>query len=697
MKSGTFHRRWLPVILLAAGMLRASLPAAHAEEPQWIKFNTLRSSPFFDPQEPVFSLFWLPVIIGEPTLGVEVDASTEKVSAGGASSTYDHLFIAPTVGLRTSGSIYHPDLLAFDLNGEFGWGWDKMRVSSGGTSQSVNESEDLLRYLAQITLLAAKPYNATFFAAQDHTFRDYGSFDTFTVDSSRYNGHFTWDVSSFYLNAELGYRDETDTGLNNSSEVREKYFNFSGIQRRPFGQTTLTYRLNNFDNTVNSGSRISTLNQSVGLSDSETFGARKQITAATGAAFSQSTYGGQRTETVSGNENITDNLRPHLDSFLLLNGSHTRFSPVDANNAQGSAGLRHQLYESLVSRVDVHGSYSDASGPGSSSSNDRYGAGLSENYTKRIQSWGRLAVSTGIVGDHEDDRTSGGILTIFDEAHQIYLPSSVNYHPVYLNFPQVIAASIQVSVGGQILSPTNDYLIVPSGQLTEIRLVDPPSATVAPLLQGPSHDYLNVTVTYQTTAPENASFESLNAIAQIRLDLFGKFGVYGRVNWLDNNAPPEVLTQTLTDLVGGADYHWRWFRDGAEYENYDSNFSRYQALRFYQDFDFQPAAASALSVDFNENFYQYPGGRSQDQYQSLTRYNVRLLTSLACFVEGGASWQDALGTEQLVGTARTGLTWSRGKLSVRTGYEFNSQSTTSGSFSQDLVKHRLYLYVKRTF
>ena len=675
MKSGNFHCRRLLAVLLVAGMALALMPSARAQETQWIRFN------------------------GPPQVstGVEVDGSTETVTVGGASSTYDHLFITPTVGLRTMGSIYHPDLLTFDLNGELGWGWDNMSVTSGGSRQSVNESEDLLRYMAQFTLLAAKPYNATFFAAQDRTFRDYGSFDTFTVDSSRYGGHFGWLVGTFNLNAELGYRDEKDTGLNDSSEVKEKYFNFTGIQRRQSGQTTLTYRLDNFDNTLNSGNQLSTLNQSVGISDAETFGARRQITAATGAAYSQSEYGGQQTETESGSENINDNLRPDLDSFLLLNGSHTRFSPIDANNAQGSVGLRHQLYESLVSRFDVHGSYQDDSSPSSFSSSDRYGVGLSENYTKRVQSWGRLSIGAGIVVDHEDDKSSGGVLTIFDEAHQIYLPTSPNYHPVYLNEPQVIASSIQVNAGGLVLSPTNDYLIVPSGQLTEIRLVTPPSATVAPLLQGPGHDFLNVTVSYQSTAPDNASFESLNATAQIRLDLFGKFGVYGRMNWMDNNAPPLVLTQTLTDLIAGADYNRRWLRAGAEYENYDSNFSQYQAWRFYQDFDFQPSAASSLSVDFSQNFYRYPNDRSQQQYQGLTRYNVRLLASLAWFVEGGASWQDTLGTEQLLGSARTGVTWTRGKLSLRTGYEFNGQNTSSGAWSEERVKQRVYLYLKRTF
>jgi len=66
-------------------------------------------------------------------------------------------------------------------------------------------------------------------------------------------------------------------------------------------------------------------------------------------------------------------------------------------------------------------------------------------------------------------------------------------------------------------------------------------------------------------------------------------------------------------------------------------------------------------------------------------------------VEGGYSIQDVLGTEELLGSARTGLSWSRGKLSVRTGYEYNSQYTSSSQWTQELVKNHFYAYLKRTF
>jgi hypothetical protein len=334
----------------------------------------------------------------------------------------------------------------------------------------------------------------------------------------------------------------------------------------------------------------------------------------------------------------------------------------------------------------VHGNYQDYSGSGNSSTYDLYGLGSSENYTKRLGPWGRLTLGGQVNADHQDQNSYGDILTTIGESHQLFLAGI----PVFLSRPDVIQSSVVVLGPGNIPTQLNvDYTLVQVGDLTQIQLV----GTSAVL-----HDGGTVTVTYESTSLFTASFDSLNASAQIRLDLFGKFGIYGRLNWLDNNAPPQVLTQTLTDLIGGADYSWRWLRTGAEYEDYDSNYNQYHALRCFQNLNFQLTLASTWGVTLNQSLYHYGSGGEQDQYQFLTRYNVQFLSSLSWFVEGGYNLQEVLGTEEWMDSARTGLTWSRGKLSVRTGVEYNSQNISSPNQpSQKYMASRVYLYLKRTF
>jgi hypothetical protein len=661
--------------LLVVGVMQRLAPWARAEDPMWFKLD------------------------GTPqaSVGLELDDSHENNRVGSTTSTYDQLFITPLVGLQTSGSIYHPNLLAFNLDGELGWGWDRTTSTSPGSKQTQNSNQDVNRYLAQINLLQAKPYNASFFAAQDHTYENYGSFDTFTVDSTRYGGRINEETDTLSLNADFGYRNENDSGFNDNTEISETYLNFIGIQKRQAGQTTLTYRIDQYDNTLNSSNSLSSLTQSVGASDSDSFGHNKQITATTGVAYSESQYSGQQLDAANATENVSFHHTPKLDSYLMFNFSTYQLHPSTANNLQGSYTVRHQLYDSLTSSPDVHGSYSDNSNPTSSSSTDRYGVGLYEGYTKRLTSQARLTAGLGFIVDHEDDYSTGDVATTIDEPHQLYLPTSPNFRPVYLDKPNVVPGSIQVTSGGSQLVDGTDYQVIPSGQLTQIQLIVPPSAHVLSLLGGNPAAALPVLVTYQSDSLNNASYEIYTASAQFRVDLFQRYGVYGRLNWSGNNAPAGTVVQSLTDVVFGADYNWKWFRAGAEVEDYNCNFTHYQAARAYQSRNFRLDDKSTLGVNFNQSFYNYSSGGTQSQFLALCRYNLQIFASLAWYVEGGGSAQDILGTDSFQGAARTGVNWSRGKLSVRAGYEYNNQYTATGSWSQDLVKNRIFLYMKRVF
>ena len=670
MNWGDFQRyRWLAG-LSVAGFTAGFAPVLRAQDTQWFRLNG----------------------VPQVSVGVDAEGSTERTKIAGGSSTYNDVSVTPLVGLHTTGSIYHPNLLTFDLGGELGWGWDNMSSSGSGANQTRNESAELLRYLAEFNFLANKPYNASVFAAQDHTFSDYGTFNTYTVDSTRYGGRMNWTGGDFTLNADLGYRNQTASGLTDTSETTETYLNFLGIHKRKFGQTTLTLHANALENTLNYGNSLDTTSWAVGLSDSETFGQRHQISAGTGLNYSQSEYSGQQIDTLNASENLTINHRHNLDSYLMLNFNQSELRQITSTRVQGTVGVRHQLYDSLTSSLEGHGTHELDTAAGGNSTYDLYGLGLSENYTKRLQSWGRLAMGIGVVVDHQEQNSPVGLQTWFDEPHTIYQSASLIYHKEFLAHPRV--SNVMTVQSGSYTLPASDYQLVPSGELTEVQLVATPSIGTASLM---SNGSLAVTITYQSQSLGSSAYDTFSSSAQIRLDLWNHFGIYGRLNWLDNNAPPEVLTQTLTDLVGGVDYKRKWFRTGAEYESYDSNFTQYQALRFFQNFDFALSEASALGFDLNEIFYHYPDNGDQSQYQFTARYNARLPMSLDWYLEGGGLYQEISGTKQLQGVARTGVSWSRGKLSARVGYEFNSQSTESGGFTEERVKHRFFTYLRRSF
>jgi len=633
-----------------------------------------------DPNEPT------PVRLNrtEWSLGMEVDGMSEVVKTDGGKTTHDQISYGPVIGLRRRGAIYHPNLISFDLNGEAGWSWLDDKLTGPGSNNSRHENGDLWRYLAQVNFLPGKPYNGIFSASRNETYRNYDAFSTYRVKIERYGGRANWKTGSLDLNIDSAYRDEHSSGINGTTDLSETYVNFSGTQTRNSGQTTLTYRYDEFDNVVNGGDSLTSVSHSVGASDSETFGSRRQGTAVTGASYSRYEYFTDATDTVTANENVTFQHTPDLESYLNLNFSDSSMGSVSATQFQGESGVRHQLYESLTSTLELHGSYDDSSSSTGSTSNDRYGVGLHENYTKRVAPWGRLTIGGAIIVDHEDHDSVGGILTTLNEPHRIFLNNVT-----YLNNPRVLTATVQVRSASGIPATVNvDYRLVTSGQLTGIQLLIGSTSL---------HDGDSVLVDYQSDSLYTATFESFNGSAQIRLDLYNKFGIYGRINWLDNTAPAEAQTQTLTDLVGGADFTWRGFRLSAEYEDYDSNFSKYQAWRFYQSYMWQSSDTSTLNLDFNQIFYDYPDTGTQEQYQFVARYNAQLLFSLAWYAQGGYSFQHVAGTDQDNGLASTGLTWSRGKLSLRTGYMYNYQLTTSSSNEERREQNYFFAYLKRTF
>ena len=656
--------RWL----LRLGVLLGAVPAFgqsnDPDEPQWLRLDTPNAM---------------------MDVGVDVEGLNENLSQSGPSSNHHYLSVIPLVGGSLQGSIYHPNLVSFDMSAEggYGWMWDTT-TSDPGTTTVRNEKQNLLRFFTQINFLDSKPYHAAFTAAQDHTYRNYDFFNTATVDTLRYNGLMSWKTGGFDLVANAGYRQEQSSSLNGYSSIADTYLNFNGTHTRDSGSSALVYGFDQYANQLNAEPVQNSVNNYISISDSETFGSRKQINTTAGINFSEYEYFAAKTDSVNANGHATVNHTPDLDSFCTLNYTHNSVDPAVSSIFQGVVGLRHRLYESLLSTLDVHGTTDNSSSRGNSIANDRYGVGLREDYTKKLGDTSRLNVGGGIIIDHEDHETTGMVLTTIDEQHTLFLTTSPSYRPAYLNNPRAIPSSIQVRTQTGIPATLNlDYQLIPVGELTEVRLII--GSTV--LQNGGA-----VMVTYQSLPPPSSSYQALNGFAQIRFDFFNLFGVYGRLNWLDNNAPPSVMAETLTDVVAGADLSWRWARAGAEYEDFNSNFAQYKDWRFFENFSFQPGETVTLGVDFNQIFYQYPDGRRNNQYQFIGRFNSQLTPWLWWNVEGGYYKQSIFGDEQNLVAARTDLTCGRGKLNLKTGYQYNYQQTRQQGGDPEL-RDRNYFYV----
>src|SRR5262249_7497567 len=125
----------------------------------------------------------------------------------GTSVTHDHLFVGPSLGFNAFGSIYHPNLLTYNINSEGAYGWARDSFS-GSSSSSRYEWDYLCRYDAISDLLDNKPYHASGFAGYDHSFRDNDFFSQVTVDTWRYGARSIWQAGSWTFNADYTHHDE---------------------------------------------------------------------------------------------------------------------------------------------------------------------------------------------------------------------------------------------------------------------------------------------------------------------------------------------------------------------------------------------------------------------------------------------------------------------------------------------------------
>ena len=210
-----------------------------------------------------------------------------------------------------------------------------------------------------------------------------------------------------------------------------------------------------------------------------------------------------------------------------------------------------------------------------------------------------------------------------------------------------------------------NYTVTQNGQITYITLV---AGTLIPL-----NTSVYISYTYSSSGTGSGSYDTMNEIFQIRMDLWdGLLGLYGRVNAIQNSGWAGLVLNNLTSYAVGADTAWHFLRAGLEYDVYDSNLSTYNSVRLYQNLSFRPSPVSQLSFGFAESWTTYSGNNSSEQqmYSFINRYHRTLSRHWGFDLEDGVSQQNGGGTDQTLVTVRPGLEFAKGKFSLRMGYDF---------------------------
>ena len=656
--------RWLPGLVLALLADESVAQRLGSGEPRWIEIYSMQGS-----------------------LGIFAEGAAETSKSGGGDTLrYQRWFVGPSIGINSQGAFYHPNLAQWSLNGEFSPGWYEEKSNASGPQSKRSEFDWLNNFDARINLLSEKPYHSSVGVDQTHIFRNYDFFNTVTVDSLRYAGQTGYEEGPVPFNISAYHRTEKTTGLSTDSTLQDTGVLFDASNTRDHGETKLTGILTDYDRNDTSVSGNGS-DATVALTDNETFGSRQQIHFSTALGFAHREFTGDPTDESGASANLTYEHTPALSSFYNANYLRSDSSPTLSDNYSVGLGLQHQLYESLNSTLSAQAFDSSSSGGGSSSDFSQYILTLSEIYTKKLGASTRLTVSGSSSVQANDQQNSGSANLVRNEKHTFPIISSAGPEQFSLNLPYVIQNTIVVRDTTGIVPPSGNYTVFENGALTYIER----TIGSVRLLPGST-----VFVDYDALPSASGSYQAYSQFGQIRLDFMdGRWGIFGRVASLENNAPPEIIAQEIWAWAVGSDYNWHWLRAGAEYELYDSNFSSYRTARLFQSLNFTLDDASSLTFDFTQAETRFiDAGRHEQYYAALQRYHRSLTRYFGMDFGVGGSWRVGKDVDATRYGVRPAIQFMKGKLTVRAGYDFEYSKFLQ---SEEHSSHMLFVRIMRIF
>ncbi len=635
-----------------------------------------------------------PATIEEPRLlrfqlrdvstGVYSEGSFERAhyDGGRVTASSSRVFVGPLLGVNFDGSVYHPNLMTYQVISEGAFGWAGNYGQSGGTSYQQNEFNYLGRFNANANFLANKPYHANLFANYDHTYQDNDFFTRLIVDQWRYGGQAAYQKEeTFAVSANYAHRDETTYGYSGISHSDDDTVVLNARNDRHTGGTQLNYTYYNY-NRVDYGIGSGGDNNTIALADSERLGSQEQTKLNSRASFTRNDFNGVPYDQISSGANLTTEHRENLTSLYEATYDRYTTGDLETDGIYGQAQLQHRLYDSLTSTLIAQGADFESSDRFNSGYTRNYGGGFGLAYTKELSSSSRLRIDNSFLLQHVDQKSIG---VAENERHSFVGGSTPN--SFFLNLPFVDETTIVVwnVTRTRLYFRGIDYLVFRNGSLTGIQRIVTSDIDLA------------VVVDYRAAPTPAGSYESLTDQCGVRFDFLDNlWGVYGRAQWFMNNAPRDLRVQDVVSYTVGTDVTWRWMRAGAEYAIYDSTYSSYRVARLFQGASFDLDEASSLSLEFSQSWTDYTDAdRAQQEYRFITRYHRNLSSRLWLNVDAGVDFlNDSALVNRTLAVFRPSIRYVVGRTTINAEYDFEYNAYMN---TQQQARHLFRVSVKRVF
>jgi len=479
--------------------------------------------------------------------------------------------------IRTSGWVYHPALVTFNLSLRPQFNWRSIEVSD---RDDKDEKFDYLGYSVSTTWLNNKPYTIKLSSARDR--RDSASSVaadvttessadsirlllknsvlptvlTYTDVKSITKGFFTTEYSrsGWELNSRTRTEDSTTT-FRIADMVEERVIEGAGS-----GSDRL------------SASLVNTLTRESGLRLSNVVNYRDLATNELG-----------RNDTLDLRSQLSLFHRDNLQSNYSIGYSRNDTQAYSSRSTNAQAGLRHFLYENLTTSVSVNANKSEFTDGAISS----YGGGVSLIYNRRIP-WGSLSLHAARSERIQDNQQVADFVQVRDESASFDGIATT----VVLNNINVDLASIVVTdaTGTTVFIEGIDYQVEIVG--TTVVITRDPFAGIG--------DDATVLISYRYAADLPAKTGFARDSYGARLMLWDqKVEIFHHVDGLEERLIEGSLLRDLRfDKTSrtGAQLSLGWSVTRIDVEDRDSRTTPMKRQSLRQNFNFRPSAAVSITV-----------------------------------------------------------------------------------------------------
>ncbi|MBM4038393.1 MAG: hypothetical protein FJ290_07755 [Planctomycetes bacterium] len=568
---------------------------------------------------------------------------------GGATTQYSTSGFHTLLDLGFRGYAYHPRLL--DFSGTIGFELDRANssITTPGEDRDRSFGGVAPRYNLTGVVLGQHPGSLLFGLARQQTVVAGGAGDLAVVDARRENA--VLRIRSDPFPVELYYSHvaskEEQLGFGEGRDDESTTVGFT--MHHYAGNSTSRLNCERFDRRENVVSASDVLSryateqrvQSLSLSNRLVFGARDQHALTSQVDHRQDT-GTAPYERFSAGEMLslshTRNLRTSYDARY----TRDTVGLMQSDLVTAGASLHHQLYESLSTTLEAHGSQQDFN----ASSRSIQGGSATWAYRKRIPH-GTLFVDLGAGREVTDEQGPGGVVPVLGEGHVLS-----NITTVFLNNPNVILSTVVVrNVANELCILDVDYRLIPQGSFVEIR-------RVASSIRIPDGGSVTVDYSYNSGGP--VKYATRNTHWRAQVDLFDQLSLFAGVRTTKQDLISGFdagRLQDITDTLYGAEFRWNPFRLRAEHQIYDSTQTPYTSDSLSLDVSHAITPRQHLSAHAAARRVRYGGGGTSS-YNSLSgTYSVQPTLAATIHATVGFERFDDRGNAGTYAYARLDATW----------------------------------------